>query len=88
MEHIVLKKISNRVCKVCAGAQSCLTLCNLMDCSLPAPPSMGLSRQEYWNGLPFPPQRDLPDPGIEPVSPVSPALARGFFTSESPGKSM
>ena len=88
MEHIVLKKISNRVYKVCAGAQSCLTLCNLMDCSLPAPLSMGLSRQECWNGLPFPPQEDLPEPGIEPVSPVFPALACGFFTSESPGKSM
>ena len=38
-----------------------------------APLSMGFSRQEYWSGLPFPPG-DLPDPGIEPVSPVSPAL--------------
>ena len=31
-----------------------------------APPSVGLSRQEYWNGLPFPSPGDLPDPGIEP----------------------
>ena len=29
---------------------------------------MGFSRQEYWNGLPFPFQGDLPDPGIKPVS--------------------
>ena len=35
-------------------AQSCLTLCDTMDCRLPAPPSMGFSRQEYWSGLPFP----------------------------------
>ena len=35
---------------------------------------MGLSRQEYWNGLPFLSLWDLPDPGIEPVSPASPAL--------------
>ena len=35
--------------------------------------SMGLSRQEYWSGLPFPPPGDLPDPGIEPMSPVAPA---------------
>ena len=35
-----------------------------------APLSMGLSRQEYWSGLPFPPPGDLPDPGIEPRSPV------------------
>ena len=32
--------------------------------------SMGFSRQEYWNGFPFPPLRDLPDPGIEPGSPA------------------
>ena len=38
-----------------------------------APLSMRFPRQEYWSGLPFPP-RDLPDPGIEPTSPVSPAL--------------
>ena len=41
-----------------------------------APGSMGFSRQEYWSGLPFPPPGDLPDPGIEPVSP---ALAGGFL---------
>ena len=66
--------------------QSCLTLCDSMDCSPQAPLSMEFSRQEYWNRLPFPPQRDLADPGIEPASPVSPALAGGFFTTEPPGK--
>ena len=45
-----------------------------------APLSMGFPRQEYWSGLPFPSQEDLPDPGI-------PALASGFFTPEPPGKS-
>ena len=35
-----------------------------------APPSMGFSRQEYWNGLPFLSPGDLPNPGIEPGSPV------------------
>ena len=35
-----------------------------------APPSMGFSRQECWSGLPFPSPGDLPDPGIEPVSPA------------------
>ena len=35
-----------------------------------APPSMGISRQEYWSGLPFPSPGDLPDPGIEPGSPA------------------
>jgi len=35
---------------------------------------LGFSRQEYWSGLPFPSPEDLPDPGIEPVSPVTLAL--------------
>ena len=47
------------------------------------PLSMGLSQQEYWSELPFPPPGELPDPGIEPESPV---LAGGFFTTEQPGK--
>jgi len=42
---------------------------------------MGFSRQEYWNGLPFLTPGDLPDPGIEPTSLVSPPLAGGFFTN-------
>ena len=48
-----------------------------------APLSMEFSRQEYWNGLPFPSPGDLPDPGIKPVSP---ALAGGFFTAVPLGK--
>ena len=51
-----------------------------------APLFMGFPRQEYWNGLPFPSPRDLPDPGIEPVSPASPMLAGRFFTTEPRGK--
>jgi len=51
-----------------------------------APLSLGFSRQEYWTGLPFPSPGDLPDPGIECTSPVSPALVDGFFTTEPPGK--
>ena len=48
-------------------AQSCLTLCNPMDCiAHQAPLFTGFSRQEYWSGLPFPSPGDLPDPGIEP----------------------
>ena len=48
-----------------------------------APLSLGFSRQEYWSGLPFPPAGDLPDPGIEPVSLMSPLLAGGFFTTSA-----
>ena len=51
-----------------------------------APPSMGFPRQEYWSRLSFPPPGDLPDPGIEPASPPSPALAGGFFTPPARGK--
>jgi len=45
--------------------------------------SMGFSRQEYWSGLPCLPPGDLPNPGIEPASPASPALAGGFFTTNA-----
>jgi len=45
-----------------------------MDCSLPGSSVHGISQQERWSGLPFPPQADLPDPGIKPKSPASPAL--------------
>ena len=44
---------------------------------------MGLSRQEYWSALPRPPPGDLSDPGIEPVSLMSLALAGGFFTTST-----
>ena len=48
-----------------------------------APLSMGFPGQDYWSGLPFASPADLPDPGIEPMSP---ALAGRFFTTEPPGK--
>ena len=48
-----------------------------------APLSMGFSRQEYCTGLLFPPPGDLPNPGMEPMSP---ALAGGLFTAEPPRK--
>ena len=39
-----------------------------------APLCMGFPRQEYWSGLPFLPLGNLPDPGMEPMFPVAPAL--------------
>ena len=63
--------------------QSCLTLCDPMDCSPQAPLSMGFSRQEYWGELPFPPPGDLLDSGIEPKSPV---LQVDSLLSEPSGK--
>ena len=50
-------------------AQSCLTLCNPMDCSPPGS-SVGFPRQENWSGLPYSSPGDLPDLGIEPESPA------------------
>ena len=50
------------------------------------PLSMGFSRQEYWSGLLFPTPWDLPNQGIEPISPAAPVLAVGFYTTEPPGK--
>ena len=52
-----------------------------------APLSMGFPRQEHWSGLPFPPPGDLPDPGIEPASPTSPALQADSLPLEPLGKS-
>ena len=64
-------------------AQSCPTLCDPMDCSLPGFSVHGIFQQEYWSGLPFPSPGDLPDPGIKLASL---ALAGRFFTAEPPGK--
>ena len=48
-----------------------------------APLSVGFFRQEHWSGLPFPPPGDLPHPGMEPMSLMSPASAGRFFTTSS-----
>ena len=70
----------------CSVAQSCPILCNSMNCSLPG--FVRLFRQECWSSLPFPPPGDLPNSRIKPMSPESPALARGLFTIAPPGKVM
>ena len=66
---------------VCSGVQSCPALCDHTDCSQPGFSVLGFSRQEYWSGLPFPSPGNLPDPGIEPESLKSAALAGRFFTT-------
>ena len=50
------------------------------------PVYMGFSRQEYWSGLLCSPPGDLPNPGTEPISLMSPALAGEFLTLVPPGK--
>ena len=63
--------------------QSCLTLCDPWTVVRQVSPSLGLSRQEYWSGLPCPPPGNLPDPGIEPSSLTSPALTHTFFITSA-----
>ena len=74
-----------------AGMRACACLI-MSDSATPwtvthqAPLCMGFSRQEYWSGLPCPTPGDLFNPGIEPASLISPALAGRFFTAETPEK--
>ena len=83
-ETIPPSPVLKRIPVVCLVTQSCLTLWNPTDSSVhQAPLSMGLSRPEYWSGLPCPPPGDLPNPGIEPRSP---ALQADSLPSEPPGK--
>ena len=67
---------------LCMRAQSCPAPCNPMDCSPRGFSVRGIFRQEYWSELPFPTPGDLPNPGMEPMSPAS---AGRFFTAKSPG---
>ena len=69
----------------CSVTQLSLILCNPMDCNLPGSFIHGISRQQYWSGLPFPSPGDLPNLGIEPASP---ALAGGVFTTEPPKEAL
>ena len=79
-----LSLASNRCETVlCLVVQSCSTLCSPLNYSSQVPLSMGLSRQEYWSGLPCPPPGDLPNPGIEHRSPT---LQVDSLPSEPPGK--
>ena len=58
-----------------------LLLVTLWTVAHQAPLSMRFSRQECWSGLPCPPTGDIPNPGMEPTSLTSPALADDFFTT-------
>ena len=72
---------------LCACVVSHVQLCDPMDCiACLAPLSMAFPGQEDWSGLPFLAPRDLSEPGIEPESPESLALAGDFFTAKPPGK--
>ena len=65
-------------------AQSCPNLCKPWTLACQALLFKEFSRQEYWSGLPFPTPGDLPDPGIESVSLVFPALTGMILHRENP----
>ena len=70
------------LCVCVLGCFECVQLSvTLWTVACQSPLSMGFSRQEYWNRLSCPPSGDLPNPGIEPTSLMSPALAGWFFTT-------
>ena len=72
---------------VCAKSlQSCPTLCEPRTVARPAPLSMRFFRQEYWSESPFPSLGNLPNPSIEPSSPVSPTLQMDSLSTRLPGK--
>ena len=67
----------------CACVLSLFSHVQLFAVARQAPLSKGFSRQEYRSGLPCLPPGDLPDPGIEPMPLMPPALASGFFTTST-----
>ena len=73
------------VCVPAKALQSCLILCDSMDCSLPGSLVYAIlqARILEWVAMSTPPPGDLPDPGIEPSSLMSPALAGEFFTTST-----
>ena len=71
-----------------SATKSCPTLATPWSVACQAPLFMGLSRQEFWSELPVPSPGDLPNPGIEPKSLTSPALAGGFFTTSATWEAM
>ena len=69
-----------------AHTQLCLTLCDCMDYSPPSSSVHKISQARILEQLLFSSPGDPPDPGIEPMSLGSPALAGRFFTTVPPGK--
>ena len=86
---LLKKPINLEICflSMCAKLlQSCPMLCDPMDCSPPGCSVHRFSRQEQWSGLPCHPPGDLPNPGMEHASAVSPTLQVDSLPSEPPGK--
>ena len=84
------KELSNRDHMACVCMLTCFShvqlFATLWTVACQDPLSLGFSRQKYWSGLPCPPPGDLPNPGIELVSSLSPALQKNSFPLAPPGK--
>ena len=76
------------VCVCVLVSQSCLTLCDSMDCSAPGSSAHGILQTRIQEWVAMPPPGNLPDPGVEPASLLSPALASGVFTMDHLGSPM
>ena len=83
---VLISTVQKGLSAMCMCAKLSLTLCDPMDPNPPGFSVPGISRQECWSGLPVPPPGDLPDPGIKPVSPASPALQADSLPAEPSGK--
>ena len=81
--HRCSKSIISTILLIGPCTQWCQTLCNPVAVACQALLSMGIFRQKYWNGLPFPTAGKLPDSGTEAGSLVSPELAGRFFTTST-----
>ena len=78
------QRLGNHLCACVLSHISRVQLCaTSWTIAHQAPLSMGFPRQEYWSGLPCPSPGDLPNPGVEPISLMSPALAGRFFTTST-----
>ena len=82
LSFFIFVTVTSHSVYMCARSlQLCPTFSTLW--TLKVPLSLGFSRHEYWGRLPCPPPEDLPNPGMETTSPVSPALGGGVFTTST-----
>ena len=88
IKHIKPLAITAKILQVCSCVLVMSSSLQPHELACQIPLSMGISREEYWRGLPFPPPEDLPDPGIKSTSLTSPELAGMFFTTEPSEKSL
>ena len=82
-ENILTFSFLACACLCAKLSRACLTLCNPMNCSLPSSSVYGILQARILEWIALPSSRDLPDPGIEPTSPTSPALAGRFVATSA-----